>query len=312
MTHRFKLSRRIARLRVPAVAAIILAFTACDTTNSLNPESSAPPESGIPTPDAPSLATVSFAGGIPVGFFAMPYTVIGTRSNGTLRNIYPGNLLSELREIRNRGGKVVLNLAGAPPRYTDRNGNFSLSMWKTSMDRFKGVNFSSYINDGTVVGNFLIDEPNDPNNWKNHRPVSVSTLEEMGAYSKNRWPGLRTIVRVRPDYLGSTHRNIDVAWSQYHSRFGSPSNFIAHDVAIAKNKRVALITGFNILKGNGGRMMTPTQVKTWGAALLNNSYPCAFISWKYNSSKLSGSAMQSALSYLRSKAQNRATKSCRV
>ena len=311
MTHRFKLFRRIARLRVPAVAAIILAFTACDTTNSLNPESSAPPESGIPTPDAPSLATVSFAGGIPVGFFAMPYTVIGTRSNGTLRNIYPGNLLSELREIRNRGGKVVLNLAGAPPRYTDRNGNFSLSMWKASVDRFKGVNFSSYINDGTVVGNFLIDEPNDPNNWKNHRPVSVSTLEEMGAYSKNRWPGLRTIVRVRPDYLGSTHRNIDVAWSQYHSRFGSPSNFIAHDVAIAKNKRVALITGFNILKGNGGRMMTPTQVKSWGGALLNNSYPCAFISWKYNSSKLSGSAMQSALSYLRSKAQNRSTKNCR-
>ena len=310
MTHRFKLSRRIARLRAPAVAAIILAFTACDTTNSLNPESSTPPESGIPAPDAPSLA-VSFAGGIPVGFFAMPYTVIGTRSNGTLRNIYPGNLLSELREIRNRGGKVVLNLAGAPPRYTDRNGNFSLSMWKNSVDRFKGVNFSSYINDGTVVGNFLIDEPNDPNNWKNHRPVSVSTLEEMGAYSKNRWPGLRTIVRVRPDYLGSTHRNIDVAWSQYHSRFGSPSNFIAHDVAIAKNKRVALITGFNILKGNGGRMMTPTQVKSWGGALLNNSYPCAFISWKYNSSKLSGSAMQSALSYLRSKAQNRSTKNCR-
>jgi len=309
MIHRFKLSRRIARLRAPAVAAIILAFTACDTTNSLNPESSTPPESGIPAPDAPSLA-VSFAGGIPVGFFAMPYTVIGTRSNGTLRNIYPGNLLSELREIRNRGGKVVLNLAGAPPRYTDRNGNFSLSMWKASVDRFKGVNFSSYINDGTVVGNFLIDEPNDPNNWKNHRPVSVSTLEEMGAYSKNRWPGLRTIVRVRPDYLGSTHRNIDVAWSQYHSRFGSPSNFVAHDVAIAKNKRVALIVGFNILKGNGGRMMTPTQVKSWGGALLNNSYPCAFISWKYNSSKLSGSAMQSALSYLRSKAQNRSTKNC--
>jgi hypothetical protein len=310
MTHRFKLSRRIARLRAPAVAAIILAFTACDTTNSLNPESSAPPESGIPT-DAPSLATVSFAGGIPVGFFAMPYSVIGTRSNGTLRNIYPGNLLSELKEIRARGGKVILNLAGAPPRYTDRSGNFSLSMWKNSMDRFKGVNFSSYINDGTVVGNFLIDEPNDPNNWRNHRAVSVSTLEEMGAYSKNRWPGLTTIVRVRPDYLGSTRRHIDAAWSQYHSRFGDPAKFVAHDVAIAKNKRVALIIGFNILKGNGGRMMTPTQVKSWGGALLNNSYPCAFISWKYSSSKLSGSAMQSALSYLRSKAQNRSTKSCK-
>ena len=184
MTHRFKLSRRIARLRVPAVAAIILAFTACDTTNSLNPESSAPPETGTPAPDAPSFAT-SFAGGIPMGLFATPSTAIGSRYNGALRNIYPQYLLSELKAIRDRGGKVILNLAGAPSRYKDGSGKFSLTKWKASVDRYKGVNFSSYINDGTVLANFLIDEPTSVKRWG--MSISASTLEAMAKYSKSRW-----------------------------------------------------------------------------------------------------------------------------
>jgi hypothetical protein len=310
MTHRFKLSRRIARLRVPAVAAIILAFTACDTTNSLNPESSTPPESGTPAPDAPSFAT-SFAGGIPMGLFRTPYTSIGTRYNGTLRNIYPNNVISELRAIRDRGGKVMLNLAGAPPRYTDKYGNFSLAKWKTSVDRYKGINFSSFISDGTLIGNFLIDEPNDPNNWKNHKPVSPATLEEMAKYSKMRWSTLTTVVRVRPDYLGSNHHYLDAAWSQYHSRFGSPSNFVSHDVSIAKNKGLGLIVGMNVLKGNNGSKMTASQVKSWGGALLSSSYPCAFLSWAYDDKYLSTSSMKDAMTYLRHKAQSRSMKSCR-
>jgi hypothetical protein len=122
---------------------------------------------------------------------------------------------------------------------------------------------------------------------------------------------LTTVVRVRPDYLYSNHRYLDAAWSQYHSRFGDPSKFVSHDVAVAKNKGLALVVGMNVLKGNGGSKMTPSQVKSWGGALLNNSYPCAFLSWTYNSTYLSTSGIKDAMSYLRSKAQNRSFKNCR-
>ena len=40
--------------------------------------------------------------------------------------------------------------------------------------------------------------------------------------------------------------------------------------------------------------MTASQVKAWGSALLSNSYPCAFISWKYNTDYLSGTGIKSA------------------
>lgn len=313
MTCKFDFAHWMTRLRAPLTAALILVLASCNSTDSFTPNSSADPEAGDGldgAPTEPSFST-AYAGGIPMGLFQTPYTSIGTRYNGTLRSIYPGNLVSELKAIKERGGKVVLNLAGSPRRFTDKYGNFSLSMWKTSVSRYKGVNFSTYINDGTVIANFLVDEPKDASNWSNHKAISPSTVEEMAKFSKSIWPNLTTVARARPDYLLSSHRYLDAAWSQYHSRFGDPAKFVATDASIAKNKGYGLIVGLNVLKGNWGSKMTASQVKSWGGALLANSYPCAFISWTYNSTYLSTTSMKDAMSYLRSRAQSRSFKNCR-
>ena len=313
MTYLFKLARRAACLRAPLSLAVIIAFAGCngDPLNSPSDEST-PADAGEVTGGvaAPSYA-ISFSGGIPFGSFAQPTTEFGNRFNGGMRNIYPDNLLDELKAIKDRGGKVMLNLAGAPPRYTDGSGHFSLTMWKASMDRFKGVNFSSYIQDGTVIGNFLLDEPNDPANW-NGRPVPESMVEDMAQYSKARWPGMPTIVRVRPEYLTGTYNYLDAAWSQYHSRFGDPAKFVAGDIAKAKSKGLALVVGFNILKGNDGSPLTATQITSWGSALLADSYPCAFLSWKYDDRYMDRSDIGQALQTLSDKAGNHGTKSCRA
>ena len=42
MTHSFKLSRRIATLRLPLFAAAVLTIVACNTTDSLDPDTSSP------------------------------------------------------------------------------------------------------------------------------------------------------------------------------------------------------------------------------------------------------------------------------
>jgi hypothetical protein len=303
MIYLFKLARRTARLRAPLSLALAITFAGCNGDPLTSPTGDSSP------PTAPSFAT-SFIGGIPFGTFAQPTSVFGDRYNGAMRNIYPENLLSELKAIKERGGKVVLNLAGAPPRYTDGSGNFSLTMWKASVDRHKNVDFSTYIQDGTVIGNFLIDEPNDPANW-NGKPVPESTVEQMAEYSKSRWPGMPTIVRARPEYLTGTYRYLDAAWAQYHSRFGDPARFIAENVAQAKSKGLALVVGFNILKGNDGSKMTASQIESWGSAFLADAYPCAFLSWTYDQAYMGRSDIGQALGYLSAKARNRATKSCR-
>jgi hypothetical protein len=162
-----------------------------------------------------------------------------------------------------------------------------------------------------VVGSYLIDEPNDPVNWGG-TPVSPSMVEQLAQYSKQLWPNLPTIVRVDPGYLGTAHY-VDAAWAQYVARKGTPENYISRSIADAQSRGLGLVTGLNILKGGvNGSQMTASQVQSWGSALLASSYPCAFLSWDYDRNYLSSSGIQSAMDVLRSKAQNRGTRSCRA
>lgn len=332
MAYNFEFAAWKVRLRAPLFAALIVAFAGCDASETLDPDNSLPTDDveiltvadegdAVDGADAeatalaaPSFASVSYAGGIPFGSFHQPTSVYGTTYNGALRNIAPSELRSHLAGIKARGGKVVLNLAGAPDRYKDSRGNFSLTKWKAAVDRFKGVNFSSYISDGTITAHFLLDEPMNADRWG--RVVSYGTIEEMARYSKARYPSMATTIRAYPTWLAQysgTYRYLDAAWVQYVHRFGNVSSFMNLNISKAKQKGLGMIVGLNVLKGGPNRSrMTASQVKSWGAALLSTSYPCAFISWEYNSSYMSSSSIKDAMRYLRSKAQSRGFKSCRT
>jgi hypothetical protein len=321
MTHSFKLSRRMARVRVPILAGLLFVFGACNDTDSFNPDSSSPAESqptGGPLPDSaavpdetPSLST-SFVGGIPFGTFQVPLTSIGSVYNGGKQTVSPTSIKTELATIKARGGRIALMLAGSEVNYRDANGHFSLTKWKQRIDRFRGINFSSYISDGTIIGHYMIDEPQDPTNW-NGQPIPPSTVDQMGQYSKQLWPGMPTIVRTVPRYFSSNPRYVDAAWAQYLSWFGDAGDYVRKNVADAQNRGLALVVGLNLIKGGSPKhtTMSAAEVKAFGSALLSSSYPCAFISWQHNSTYLYPSAMVDAMKYLRSKAQNRSTKSCR-
>jgi hypothetical protein len=289
------------------ITALILTVVGCNSTDSLAPDS------GSPVPgDQPAFASVSFAGGIPFGISAMPTSAYGSRYNGALENIWPNYLLSELAAIKAAGGKAALMFAGNEKYYKDANGHFSLSLWKQRIDRFKGVDFSAYVNDGTIIGHYMIDEPNDPANW-NGEPVTPATLDQMGQYSKQLWPNMPTIVRTEPRYFTSSPKYVDAAWAQYLFRRGDVNDYIKRNVTEAQDRGLALIVGLNLLKGGdpNGTPMTPSEVQTFGSALLSSSYPCAFISWMWDATYLSTSGINSAMDQLRSKAQNRSVRGCR-
>jgi hypothetical protein len=346
MPYSFKLSRRIARFRALLCVALGLALVGCDHTDSLNGESSSDPtgigpgttideetpgveetpvvESDDPfseeqspedaaTLSQPPTAALAFQGGIPFGLFAQPLSWFGDRYNGALLIIMPYELRSELAYIKSRGGKVIISLTGSNVFFKDGSGHFSFTKWKARMDRYKGVDFNSYINDGTIIGHFLLDEPQDPTNW-NGRPLTQSQVEAMAQYSKARWPNMRTIIRAEPGWLDNwsgNYRYLDAAWAQYAARRGDASAYLNQNVSAAKAKGLALIVGLNVIHGGvGGRTMTASQVRSFGSEMLSSTYPCAFISWEYRSI-LGTSAMRDAFSVLRNKAENRSLKSCR-
>jgi hypothetical protein len=326
MTHAFKLARRAARFRVPLVATLLaLVIGACNAADRLTDVSDDPTDVSAAQPEAApvELATSStFRGGIPIGMFNMPNHEFGSRYNGAMRNIWPKFLLRNLAQIKARGGKVVLMLAGGEQLYKDRRGHFDLGKWKARINRFKGVNFSSYIKDGTIVGHYMIDEPNDPTNWHG-QPVRAQILDEMARYSKQLWPSMPTVVRTEPWRLAklgkSSFRYLDAAWAQYTTTKGNVNNYIRQNSADAKRMGLALVVGLNITKGNitrtkyrvTRRPMTASQVRSFGSTLLSSSYPCAFLSWIYDSRYAARSDIRSAMNLLRTKAQARSTKTCR-
>lgn len=309
MTHSFKLSRRIARLRAPLLATLALALGACDGSDVVEPQDVVQPEVEVLGLE-PELAT--YAGGIPFGLFAMPNGAFGELYNGALRLDWPEYLLKNLADIKARGGKVALMFAGNERHYKNADGTFSLSKWKARIDRYKRVNFSRYVTDGTIIGHYLIDEPNDPANWSG-RPVPGTMVDEMARYSKQLWPGLTTIVRAEPGHFRSAPRYVDAAWAQYTTRKGNVNDFIRRNVSTARDRGLALIVGLNLLTGGNNRTkLSASQVQTYGSALLGSTYPCAFISWKYDSRHLSTSSMKTAMKSLRRKAQSRGSRRCRV
>jgi hypothetical protein len=315
MTYLFKLARRGARLRAIALPLVAAAFAGCDADQLTNTsDTTTPIETAEPIATTPLFAT-GFRGGIPFGTYALPTGEFGEVYNGAMRNIWPEFLLGELAEIKARGGKVILMFAGSEIHYKDAEGHFSLSKWKARVDRFRGVNFSAYVSDGTIVGHYLIDEPQDAYNW-NGQPIPPSMVEEMARYSKQYWPTMVTIARTEPGYLDNwsgTYTYLDAAWAQYTGRRGDPYAYIRENVANAERLGLGLVVGLNVIHGGDPNLtpMSAPEVERFGTALLSSSYPCAFISWQYNNSYFEQSGVRSAMASLSQKAANRGSKSCR-
>jgi hypothetical protein len=317
MSRNLELTRRPVGTGAPLLAALLLALLSCTASNPLT-EPAGVDAGPIPSGTQKPSAAIAYAGGIPIGLYHQPTNTFGSIYNGGLRNARDieekTDLRTELAAIKSRGGKVMLTLSGSQKYYVDSYGNFSFTKWKQRIDTFRSINFASYITDGTIIGHFLIDEPSDPANW-NGKVIPQATVEAMAKYSKQIWPGMATIVRAESTWLGQwtgSYQYLDAAWAQWVYRKGDPLDFINRNVADAKKKGLAVVAGLNILRGGDNRYpLTAAQIKSAGGALLSSSYPCAFMSWQYDSQYLSGTGIQDAMKYLRSKAQNRTFKSCR-
>ena len=309
MTHGRTEAGRIPRARAPLLAFFLFAYAACDGTGRLTSNTS-----NDPSDAAVTLSSTRFSG-IPFGAFALPLDLYGsTYTGGHMNPQAPESLLSRLAAIRAARGRVVLALAGGPPQFTNADGTFNFELWKARVGRYSGVDFNSYIDDGTVIGNYLIDQPNCSTCWGG-QVIPQDMVEAMAQYSKSIWPSLTTIVRAETDWLAEytgEYVYLDAGWAQYVVRKGDVNTFLTDNVAAAQAKGLGLIVGLNVLKGNVDlSSLTASQVKTFGSVLLGSSYACAFISWQYDPIYFSQPDIKSAMAFLSKKAKRHASTSCR-
>jgi hypothetical protein len=283
-----------------------------------------PAMAALSTVNAPSLAS-AYRGGIPFGALHLPTRLYGGMFSGSLVNTSSAtrSLVPILAAAKRAGVKVAVSFVGAEKYYKNSNGTFSLAKWKSRVNAYRKVNFSSYITDGTIIGHYILDEPHDPHNWAG-RTIPRATVDEMARYSKSIWPSMPTIVRGWPAYLkGYNYRYLDAAWAQYSGRFGNVSTWLQQNVRDAKASGLALVVGLNQLQGGakgglsgfyrrGFYSMSGSQMRSWGSTILADSYPCAFLSWAYNAKYMNRSDIRSALANLAGQARSKASKACRA
>ena len=339
-----------AWLRLASLAAVAVA-AGCGGDDRLSPsvespaavpataDSMATDSTGLPLdstagliPDSLTASTLA-AGtqpGIVFGTWFMEISDLTPVHNGTLRGggLSPSNILSFLSGARAKGARVVIKLCMGQDSYVKNpDGTFSFTKWKALIDKYKGVNITPYITDGTILGHFLIDEPALARRWGG-KVIPQATLEAMAAYSKQLWPGMTTFARVSAIWLANSpviYRQLDAGWLQYASGKGDVTKLVASEVAAAKSKVLGLVVGLNVLDGGNGSSgirgtysgryaMSASEIRTYGTALLNQSYSCGFYNWTYNyfgPTYYNRTDIKSALSELSTKARNHVRTSCR-
>lgn len=306
MTHPGIRDRR--KSRAALLALLLIASAGCDSPDRLIASGS------TEAPDPTAKAAPPSVSGIPFGAFALPLNLYGpTFTGGHMNASPPESLLSRLAVVRSAGAHVDLTFVGSPVNYTNADGTFNFSMWKSRVDRYAAIDFNSYIADGTIIGHYLIDEPQCSSCWGGE-PVPPDTLEAMAQYSKQYWPTMITIVRAAPTWLAGypgQYVYLDAGWAQYTYLQGDVNSYLADNVAAAQSKGLGLIVGLNLLKGGPNlTSLTATQVKTLGSVLLGSPYACAFISWQYNADYFSRTDIASALDALSKKAKRHAASPC--
>jgi hypothetical protein len=268
--------------------------------------------------------------GIVFGSWFMTVADLSSVHTGTLigGGLSPTNILTLLSGARAKGARVVIKLCMGKDSYVkNSDGTFSFTKWKALIDQYRTVNLGSYIADGTILGHFLIDEPARAERWGG-KVIPQSTIEAMAQYSKEIWPSMTTFARVVPSWLVSapiSYTYLDAGWLQYAYGKGDVTKLVSAEVAAAKSKGLGLVVGLNVLDGGNGSSgikgtlsgkyaMSASEIKTYGTALLNQSYSCGFYNWTYNyfgPTYYARSDIKAALGDLSTKAKAHVRTSCR-
>jgi hypothetical protein len=266
-----------------------------------------------------ALSGIAFASdGMTMDLLNSVYT--GTKLGG---KVSPSNVLSLLAAARAGKGRVFFKLAMGSDSYVKSGGTFSFTKWKALVDRFRNVDLDEYIADGTLAGHFLIDEPHRAVKWG--KVIPHATVEAMAQYSKEIWPDLYTFTHTQMSWLASTpvtYTYLDAGWVQYTANRGDVTKWVTSEIDFAKSKGLGLLVGMNVLAGGDPRLgltgfyagkysMSANELRTYGTALLNQTYACGFTTWAHHPNYRARSDIAAAMAALSDQARSHRKTSCR-
>ena len=252
------------------------------------PTSTVPPNpTGAPPTATPIVGGVRF----PIGPFHLEAS--GAMNNsywtGGFMDLKRPNDLSILETVHAGGLRVLVHLTGGRSNFQNADGSFNLDMFKAQLDEWRGSELQKYVDNGTVIGHLMIDEPQDTNgNWGGHA-FKYEDLEAAAAYSKSIWPNLPAGAGTSPVWLNSasfTWSAFDFASTPYTARKGDAQAFLNSQASAAQAEGLTLYMSINVLHGGNtpGSAVTADQLRSWGTLFINDPRNCGLTMWKWDNS----------------------------
>jgi hypothetical protein len=345
MKYTLELARRATRFRAIAAASGLLAMFVggCDTADKLAPEStlaatfdsiptdsSAVPDSLAtatslaPSVEAPAFITAIYSYGMRFGAFDCTYTT--GLSGYNLCNQSAGYWSAQhMSGLRSQRAKVILNQGGYG-KFKDSYGRYSPTKYYNWVQSHKGYAYSwrPYVTDGTLVGVQVIDD-RGASNWGG-RAITNAQIDQMARWWKQLVPGITTFVSggYAWNLTGYRFYYLDGSINQYNARYmGDVKVWRDKSVAAAKAAGTSLILSLNVL--GGGKLvsgcyrgysstmcsMSPTELRTYGAAIAAAPGICGLGTWKFNTTYQARSGVTDALKYVAKLAAGRSQVSCK-
>jgi hypothetical protein len=233
----------------------------------------------------------------------------------------PDTLMADLEMARRSNTRVLINFTNNEEHLRGPEG-FSMEKWRARMDRFSAMDLNPYIEDGTIIGHFLLDEPQDRSNW-NGNQVTPAQIDEMGRYSKERWPTMLTVIRAFPDYMkGYKLQYVDAIRFHFLEQQGPVDSWIEKNFTEARALGLAVVSGVNALNGGsknsgipgrkeGKFAMNAAELRAFSEKILAQPDLCAFFVWEWDEAYVSRPDIKAALADLRRLAEDRPKRLCR-
>jgi hypothetical protein len=243
--------------------------------------------------------------GIAFGSSEMPTDNLGPVFTGSLFAVSGSSVIDALQTARARGARLLL--AVPRNRMSNDDGTFNYEEWKGELEQWRTYGIEPYLQDGTILGLYVIDEPNCAACWGG-RSVSQATVDDMAGYAKTIWPNIVTFARVLPGwfYPYGPPRYLDAGWANWvgplhrPSAGETPESFRDRHTRDAQALGLGLVLGLNVLNGGDGSsgirgtgdldldlnqwQMTANEVERVGKVFAAAPYACALISWRWSPS----------------------------
>jgi hypothetical protein len=147
--------------------------------------------------------------------------------------------------------KIIIRIGGGTHSILNDNGvGLDLEKFETRIKDFKGK-IEPYIEDGTILAHFTIDEPHDCSDWGGKCP-SPSEVDQVSKISKKYWPNLPTLVNTLPEYASRIKwEYTDIINFQYAYHKGFINDFVEQAINVLNDGKVDDIS-WSIMARYGG------------------------------------------------------------